>query len=214
MKNASISYDLNNGYDNWVNFTHDKLNTTKDTIIFYLNTSTIERYSRATPVIRLYLKTLDARYFRLIHNLKTIGILSIFYDRGILGYLCQENCFFVIEGKYQLEEPIFMKTWNFGGKVFQTAQKKYSNITDRSFFLRFNPQRRELAELQKVVDSIVLGILSVLIYELFTKNSSNLKSKKDKTRNKKTLQLNNLLNNQTRIKGISSQTLLKLKKIF
>ncbi len=95
-------------------------------------------------------------YYRIIDgNRLGFETVSFSYKNSIFnGYLADESSFNVIEGNVVEERPIFSNTY------------KWFKFDSESTLIRFNPKSKPWFLFQKILDTLLLGIIAVMIYEI------------------------------------------------
>lgn len=87
--------------------------------------------------------------------------------------------------------------------TIERGRKKWYDFNNaQNVTLRFNPRSKSWFLLQKMLDAIILGLVAVMIYELFPRSKIN------------TEKLNYLLKNPSAIKGVGKKTIEKIKKFL
>ncbi len=87
-----------------------------------------------------------------------INLVGLEYKDDIFnGYYAEEDSFSMIEGQIKQELPIFM------GKY---KRYEFEDNTTHVLF-RFTPKVKRWVLVQKMLDAIILGLISVFIYDLF-----------------------------------------------
>ena len=79
-----------------------------------------------------------------------------YYDNSLLGYTCGEGCFSVVTAKEKIKEDSPIKADNYKAYEFEDAD---------NIFITFNPKLKKYLFLQKLLDTIGLGLIVVLLYE-------------------------------------------------
>lgn len=79
-----------------------------------------------------------------------------YYDNSLLGYTCGEGCFSVVTAKEKIKEDSPIRADNYKAYEFENAD---------NIFITFNPKLKKYLFLQKLLDTIVLGLIVILLYE-------------------------------------------------
>lgn len=117
--------------------------------------------------IRLEFKTKKDFYnfFRLTTSGTKIENLDIILNRKLFGQICDQDCFSILRGDVE-ELPL----WRGNLKSF--------HFNDGDVLIRTSPKSRWWLLCQKFIDAIILGLISVIIFEIF--NLSFFKNDKKK----------------------------------
>lgn len=99
-------------------------------------------------------------YYLFSSSATNISMIDFTFKKDVInGYLLNENYFSLVNGNMDRPEPILR------GKY-----KRYILNDTPSALIRFVPEKKIWFLTQKILDAILLGILSILIYEFFKGN--------------------------------------------
>ena len=134
-------------------------------------------------------------YFKLNHDFYNfygfyaegakISQVEFVFDNSLRGYKCDDQtCFTVIEGKIKKEEPI----WRGIGKTYRFEDSG-------NFLIRFGPKSSKWDFIIKLFDTLILGLIVIIIYEIIDLTIlKNIHFKKNQPENtKKFINLKNFL---------------------
>ncbi len=95
-------------------------------------------------------------YYRIFDGNKLgFETFSFTFKKNIFnGYLADESSFNVIDGKVISDRPIFSNSY------------KWFKLEGDYSLIRFNPKSKPWFLIQKILDTLILGLISVIIYEL------------------------------------------------
>ena len=144
--------------DNEKNLTISKFrNMSKpDRLRIIINSSDMELNEYYTMRFYFKLKKDFYNYFSLTASDSTIEQFRISYRNDLKGYLCEPNCFDILEGNVSREESV----WRGISKTFRFGNENYILITS-------SPKSKYWFFWQKIADTIILGIIVIILYEMF-----------------------------------------------
>lgn len=100
-------------------------------------------------------------YYRFSSPKIPINVLTFYYKNGVFneGYSADENSFTIFDQAKYTERPIEKNRY-----------KWYNFNREESVLLTFNPKSKIWSLIQKMIDAIVLGLITVMVYELLPRS--------------------------------------------
>lgn len=137
-----------------------KINQSKydiDTVLIIVNSSDMELNIRYPVSIYFSLNKSFYNRFTLYAYGSSIENLEMIYNRGLLGYVWDSDGFYISsEGKSEEESNVWMGS----------SKSIPFNNTNR-IYISSTPLSKKWLFAQKVLDAIFLGIIAVIMYEIF-----------------------------------------------
>ena len=130
----------------------------KNRIGYKIDPSDMEPFKRYDYTLYFYLRNKFYNYYDFIADGSTIGEVTINFDNSLNGYKCDDQeCFTLIEGQEKIaqERPIW-----------RGYSKRYSFNNVGRFLIRFSPHSSFWSLVVKLLDTFILGSVSIIIYEI------------------------------------------------
>jgi len=159
-----------------------KFNKSTNTLTLIINVSLMENHTRYYFLFTGNVGKMFSNYYQIFSP--DITRLFFGYSRDPWhGYLCGENCFNIIGGVWDKQDPVYYTKKYELNKNYPIAEKEFVKVESPSFLFTFNPKSRKYILLQKIIDAVILAVVAILGYELlksFLKEKIQFDGKKQK----------------------------------
>lgn len=127
-----------------------------ETLRIIINSTDMIPYNRYTMVFHFKLNNDFYNFFRLGAGGSSIDEFKLIYKGGLNGYILDQDSFYMLDGQV-----------NGTGTVWRGRTKEFKFNKENNILIQSSPISKFWFLIQKIADALILGILSVIIYELF-----------------------------------------------